>query len=81
MTKTQFQGRWNKYVKESELQCTAHQIRHAYATIVFEAGISSKDAQHLLGHADITTTNNIYTHIKESRKKETALKLNAFLNK
>lgn len=55
-------------------------MRHTYATILFEAGIDVKDAQHLLGHSDISVTRNIYTHIRTNHFKETVEKLNTFMN-
>lgn len=67
MTETQFQRKWELYQKESGVSCTPHQLRHAYATILFEAGITAKDAQELLGHSTISTTQDIYTHIRKSR--------------
>ena len=59
---------WKRYLKETGLSITPHQLRHAYATILYEAGISDKDAQELLGHANIATTRDIYTHITKTRK-------------
>ena len=76
LTETQFQRQWELYQKESGVTVTPHQLRHAYATILFEAGIEDKDAQELLGHANISTTREIYTHITNKRRKETAKKLN-----
>ena len=69
---------WRKYRKETGLDITAHQLRHTYATILFEVGIDVKDAQYLLGHSDISVTRNIYTHIRTKHLKETANKLNSF---
>jgi len=60
---------WNRYKEASGVTCTPHQLRHCYATMLFEAGVSESDAQELLGHAQISTTKDIYTHIRESRKK------------
>lgn len=40
-----------------------HSIRHSYATRLFERGVAPKKVQKLMGHKDITTTMNIYTHI------------------
>lgn len=77
-TKKQLRCRWDAYKKRYDLDVTPHQLRHGYATMLFEAGIDEKDAQDLMGHADITTTRTIYTHIRNKRKKETAQKLNAF---
>lgn len=57
---------------------TPHQLRHAYATILYEAGIDEKDAQELMGHTTIAMTRDIYTHITDARRAETAKKLNDF---
>jgi len=46
--------------------------------MLFEAGVDLKDAQELMGHSDIKTTQQIYTHIRNKRKTKTAEKLNAF---
>ena len=42
---------------------TPHYLRHTYATQLYRTGIDLKTAQYLLGHADIRTTANIYSHI------------------
>ena len=76
MTETQFQRQWELYTKESGVTSTPHQFRHAYATILFEAGVDEKDAQELLGHANIATTRDIYTHVTNARMKATAALLN-----
>ena len=51
---------------------TAHQLRHTYATMLYDAGVDVKTAQDFLGHADPTVTMNIYTHLS-SQKKESAI--------
>ena len=71
---------WRKYQAETGLKITSHQLRHAYATILFEAGIDVKDAQELLGHSTIQVTRDIYTHISKARSIKTADKLNSFLS-
>lgn len=60
---------------------TSHQLRHAYATLLFEADIDVKDAQQLLGHSKEEVTRDTYTHIRERRKTQTAQKLNQFLQR
>lgn len=74
-----FRKAWKKWQDETGLSLTAHQLRHGYATILLEADVSAKDAQDLLGHADISTTLNIYTDVRESRKKKTQQRLNDYL--
>lgn len=44
---------------------TAHQFRHEYASILYAEGIGEMEAQKLMGHADISTTRKVYTHIRE----------------
>ena len=56
-----------------------HQIRHEFATMLFEAGIDYKTAQELLGHSDITTTMNIYTHFRDKQIMMAEEKLNEYL--
>lgn len=80
LTEQAFRRRWEKYIKETGINLTPHQLRHAYATILFEAGIAEKDAQELLGHSSISVTKDIYTHISKNRKDETLKKLNDFVS-
>lgn len=52
-----------------------HSIRHTYATRLFELGVPIKTIQTLLGHSDIQTTMNIYTHVMKEKKLEILDKL------
>lgn len=79
LTKTQYRKRWVAYCKAIGFEITAHQLRHGYATLLYEAGIPDKDAQELLGHSSIAVTRDVYTHIRSSRKKDTADRLNQFV--
>lgn len=58
-----------------------HSLRHTYATRLLEAGENFKTLQTLLGHADISTTMNIYAHVLEETKQNTADKLDKILSK
>ena len=53
-----------------------HSIRHSYATRLFELDIPIKTVQVLLGHGDIATTMDIYTHVMKEKKLEVLDKLN-----
>jgi len=70
---------WNKFQSESGITTTAHCLRHTYATLLFEMGVSEKDAQELMGHSSIQITHNIYTHIRAKHKSELANKMNKYI--
>ncbi len=56
-----------------------HGFRHTHASLLFEAGATLKEVQERLGHADIQTTANIYTHVTEKKKEETGLKFAKYM--
>ena len=60
---------------------TPHQLRHGYATILFEAGVDAFTAQRLLGHANVETTLAIYTHLREKQKDKSVARLQKYMGK
>ena len=81
LTNSRSRHLWNSYRKETGVTATPHQWRHLYATVLFDAGLEAKDAQVLLGHAQFSTTMDIYTHVKDQRIAKAAKKLNKFSSK
>lgn len=49
-----------------------HDLRHTYATMLYDAGVDVKSASYLLGHSDSRVTLEVYTHLSESRAKASA---------
>lgn len=56
---------YGAYRKAFGVTVIPHQIRHGYATALFENGVDAKTAQVLLGHAQLSTTMDICTHACE----------------
>ena len=60
---------WRDYLKAAGIESlTPHQLRHAYATMLFENNVEVADMQELLGHAQYSTTMDIYNDLREQRK-------------
>lgn len=49
-----------------------HALRHSCASLLYAHGVSLKEIQEWLGHSDISTTSNIYTHLDYSSKVSSA---------
>lgn len=66
---------YEAYKKRTGVTVTPHQVRHGYATALYEAGLDFKMIQHFVGHAQLSTTMDIYTDILESKIKAAAGKM------
>ena len=58
---------------------TPHELRHTFCTIMYEAGVDVLTAKEQMGHSDVKTTLEIYTHLDAEKKKNDISKLDAFL--
>ena len=58
---------------------TTHGLRHTHCSLLFEAGASIKEVQERLGHTDVKTTMDIYTHVTKRTKASTIDKFEAYL--
>ena len=65
-----------KFRRETGVTCTAHQLRHSFATIAFECGVPVKSVQEILGHKQISTTMDLYTEFRKKSLTNAANLLN-----
>ncbi len=70
----------NKKVPISIDMFTPHQLRHTYATLLYDAGVDVITAKYLLGHSDVKTTLQIYTDLSNKNKEKNIDKFNDYLS-
>jgi integrase len=59
---------------------TLHQLRHTYSTILHKLGVDPKTHQYLMGHAELSTSYNVYTHIQQEQLSLVSDRLTDILN-
>lgn len=59
-----------------EKKITAHGLRHTYASLIYEQGFDINTISKLLGHASVSTTLNIYTHVFKEIEEKVAKDIN-----
>ena len=80
LRKRRFITMYNKYREKTGVKCTAHQLRHSFATIAFECGVPVKSVQEILGHKQLSTTMDIYTDFRKKSLHDAAQLLNEKLS-
>lgn len=75
ITDADFDTLWGWYRKETGITATPHQLRHQFATLLYDAGIDKFEAARYMGHTTAQMT-EIYTHITKSRTASSLDRLN-----
>ena len=66
--------------KHNELKkITPHGFRHTHASLLFEAGLTAKIISDRLGHNNVQTTLDMYTHINDNQRVEVVDQLMDFI--
>lgn len=77
ITRGSFKCKWKHYCETLGFDFLAHECRHTFITLLYEAGLDELTTASIVGHADISTTREIYTHLREKKKEETFAKIRA----
>ena len=59
---------------------TLHWLRHTFCTLLYLSGVDVVQACAQMGHADVSTTLRIYTHLDAIHKRKSVDKLDAYLD-
>lgn len=77
----QIKSKYNIVQKKYAIEgFTAHNLRHTFASMLYMAGVDVLTAKEQLGHSDVQTTLNIYTHLDKQYKRKKMSKLDEFLS-
>lgn len=75
-----FSMSFDTYMQSIGLKCRPHDLRHTFATFLYEANVDIKAAQIILGHKDIKVTLGIYTHLSEEKLVSNSDRLNTYID-
>ena len=67
--------KYNRIYREPLPKITPHMCRHSFATRMVRNGMNPVHLKYIMGHADIATTYNIYTHLGFEDVREEALRI------
>lgn len=85
-TNNDWQVKWDSYLNEIKktqgiaIDATFHCLRHTYCTLLYEAGVDVLEAKEFMGHSTIQTTLGIYTHLRNTKRNKSIVKLNEMLS-
>ena len=60
-------------------ECRVHDLRHTFAVLSLQNGDDIKTVQNNLGHATASFTLDVYGHVTEQMKKESAARMEQFI--
>ena len=70
----------NRICKKNGLRhIKVHGFRHTHASLLFDAGFPMQEVKERLGHANIATTMDIYTHVVNNKNKGIGNKCRAYM--
>lgn len=72
--------KWQRFMDAHELEhIRFHDLRHSHATALIENGVEMKAVQHRMGHANISTTMDIYAHCTTKMQRNAGDKIDELL--
>ena len=64
-----FMNRYHTFLKKYGItDCRFHDLRHSFASLMLQRGVDIKTLSDILGHSQISTSLDIYTHVYDETK-------------
>lgn len=80
LSASSWRKRWSRYLKDVGLDgVTPHMLRHTACTMMIESGMDVSSVKNQMGHSDIQTTLEIYTHITQKHTINEVKKLDTYI--
>lgn len=76
-----FRLAFQDFMQLAGVDCTPHDLRHTFFTILYDAGVDVKTAQRWGGHATAAVTMEIYTHLSNERESASAALVNNYFTR
>lgn len=78
---TEVRQAMKRFIKRNNLKpISPHGLRHTHASLLFESGLQPKEISDRLGHNNIKTTLDLYTHINDNQRSSAVDKFIAFMS-
>lgn len=72
---------YNRRIEQHRVSFDRHDLRHTFATFLFEAGVDEKTAMFYLGHTSPEMTRDLYAHLREEQKRRSDTSLKAYFKR
>ena len=79
--KTDKKIEYKKRIEEKKISFDRHDLRHTFATFLYEAGVDEKSAMFYLGHTSPEMTRDLYAHLREEQMRRSDTKLHEYFKR
>lgn len=79
--KTEAKQEYKKNLEAHKVDFTCHDLRHTFATFLFEAEVDEKTAMFYLGHTSPEMTRDLYAHLREEQMRRSDAKLSEYFKR
>lgn len=79
--KTELKAEYKKKIEANKIDFDRHDLRHTFATFLYEAGVDEKTAMFYLGHTSPEMTRDLYAHLREEQMRRSDTKLHEYFKR